>query len=78
MKWFKKITDTLQGRTTTFLIMFFIVGNVLQFRGKLDLTYIAFFTAFMTAVIGHSLKEDLNPTTPPPANEAEIKKETTT
>ena len=71
--WFRKFTDSLQGRTTTFLLLFFVVGNVLQFLGKLNLTYVTFFTAFMGAVIGHSLKEDINPTASPTTNAADVK-----
>jgi hypothetical protein len=55
--WFLRLTNTLQGRTTTFLVMFFVIGNILVFIGKVD--FILFFTAFMTAVIGHSVKEGL-------------------
>lgn len=67
MSWFMRLTNTLQGRTTTFLVMFFVIGNILVFIGKVD--FILFFTAFMTAVIGHSIKEGMidDKTPDPPA-----------
>jgi sorbitol-specific phosphotransferase system component IIBC len=58
-----KIFQWLQGRTTAFCVMFFVSGNALQLLHKLDLTYVAFMTALLSAVIGHSIKEDL--ITPP-------------
>jgi len=54
--WFKK----LQGRTSGFLLAFFVVGHVLAFAHQLTGTYIAFMSAFMGFVLGHSIKEDLN------------------
>jgi hypothetical protein len=69
-----KLTNTLQGRTTTFLVMFFVIGNILVFIGKVD--FILFFTAFMTAVIGHSIKEGMidDKNTDTPATAASVDK----
>ena len=49
----------LSGRTTTFLVGFFVIGNVSHFIHRLDATYISFMVTFMGLVIGHSVKEDL-------------------
>ena len=53
-----KVITWLQGRTTGWLISFFITGNVFHITHRLDATYITFMTTFMTFVIGHSIKED--------------------
>lgn len=53
-----KIFAKLTGRTTSFLIAFFIGGHVFHILGKLDGNYVAFMTAFMAIVVGHSVKED--------------------
>ena len=49
----------LQGRTTTFLVGFFVIGNIAHFLHRLDSTYITFMVTFMGLTIGHSVKEDL-------------------
>ena len=56
---FNKVTNWLKGRTTTFLCGFFVAGHVLQALHKLDATYIAYMTAFMGFVLGHSVKEGI-------------------
>ena len=48
----------LQGRTTGWLISFFIAGNAFHVLHRLDATYITFMTTFMGFVLGHSIKED--------------------
>jgi undecaprenyl pyrophosphate phosphatase UppP len=48
----------LKGRTTAFCLAFFVVGNILQFLHRLDMTYITFMGTLLGAVIGHSYKED--------------------
>jgi hypothetical protein len=53
-----KVFACLQGRTTGFLIGFFTIGNVLQWLHRLDAAYISFMLAFMSCVVGHSIKED--------------------
>ncbi len=54
----EKFFSKLKGRTTTFCVMFFISGNVLQWLHRLDATYIAFMGTLLGAIIGHSVKED--------------------
>lgn len=58
MNFLGKVFNWLQGRTTGFLIGFFSIGNVLQWLHRLDATYISFMVAFMSCVLGHSIKED--------------------
>ncbi len=53
-----KMLIVLQGKTTAWLCSFFIVGHVLAFLGKLQPTYVAFMLAFMSIVLGHSIKDD--------------------
>lgn len=53
------LVSTLQGKTTAFLVAFFITGNALQFMKRLDATYITFFSLFMSIVLGHSIKTDM-------------------
>lgn len=53
-----KIFAFLQGRHTAFATAFFIMGNALQWCHRLDATWIAFMTALMGFVLGHSYKED--------------------
>jgi len=48
----------LQGRHTTFVAFFAVVGTALQYFHRLDSTYIAFMTSLMGFVLGHSIKED--------------------
>lgn len=55
---FKSVTDKLQGRTTTFVVFFALIGTIFQWLHRLDMTYIAFMTALMGFVVGHSYKED--------------------
>jgi hypothetical protein len=54
-----KLFSLLQGRTTGFCSAFFVTGNLLHWFHRLDGTYIAFMTALMGFVLGHSVKEDL-------------------
>lgn len=54
-----KFFTFLQGRTTGFCVAFFFAGNVMHWFHRLDGTYIAFMTALMGFVLGHSVKEDL-------------------
>lgn len=65
MNLFTKITNKLQGRTTTFLVAFFVSGHIMQFLHKLDATYIAFIGTIMTFVLGHSIKDDHAPDATP-------------
>lgn len=58
-----KIFKWLQGRTTTFCLLFFVTGNILQLIHRLDFVYVGYMTALLSAVIGHSIKQDL--ITPP-------------
>ncbi len=58
MNFLGKVFSFLQGRTTGFLISFFAIGNLLQWLHRLDATYISFMLAFMSCVVGHSIKED--------------------
>lgn len=53
-----RIANWMQGRTTGWLVSFFISGNVFHIYHRLDATYITFMTTFMGFVIGHSIKED--------------------
>ena len=53
-----KLVNWLQGRTTGWLISFFITGNLFHLAHHLDATYITFMTTFMSFVLGHSIKED--------------------
>jgi len=57
---FQKLVIWAQGRHTLFAGAFFIMGNLLQWCHRLDATWIAFMTALMGFVLGHSYKEDKN------------------
>jgi len=48
----------LQGRTTTIIWFFSIVGIILQLAHKLDQTFITFAVLMVGATMGHSFKED--------------------
>lgn len=48
----------LQGRTTTMIWFFSIVGTGLQVFHKLDYTYVGFVGLILTVAMGHSIKED--------------------
>ena len=50
--------DAASGRTTLFAIAFFFTGNVFHYFHRLDANYIAFMSALLTLVLGHSVKED--------------------
>jgi hypothetical protein len=54
----KSLTDRLQGKSTTFFVAFFVMGNLFHFIGKLDSTFITFMTALLGFVVGHSFKDD--------------------
>lgn len=54
----KAITDRLAGKTTAFLMAFFVSGHVMSYFHRLDATYITFMTALLGYVVGHSYKED--------------------
>jgi hypothetical protein len=56
--WLRKFFAWFQGRTTTFCILFFIMGNILQYQHRLDMTYITFMGTLMGIIVGHSVKED--------------------
>lgn len=61
MNLFTKITTKLQGRTTSFLVAFFVSGHLMQAIHRLDATYIAFMGTIMSFVLGHSIKDDHAP-----------------
>jgi hypothetical protein len=65
MNLFIKVTSALQGRHTSFVAAFFVVGNVLHWLHRLDGTYIAFMSSLMGFVLGHSVKESMLPETQP-------------
>lgn len=54
------VFGALQGRTTTFLVFFALVGTVFHWFHRLDSTYIGFMTVVMTFVLGHSIKDDVS------------------
>jgi hypothetical protein len=54
----KTITDKLQGRTTSFLAAYFVIGHILAWTHRLDGQYIAFFMAFMGFVVGKGYSDD--------------------
>lgn len=54
----KKLFAKMSGRTTAFCAAFFASGTILEWFHKLDMTYVAFTTAVLGAVVGHSIKED--------------------
>jgi hypothetical protein len=54
----QKLFNWLQGRTTAYIIGFFVMGNILQWVHKLDQTYIMFMGTLLGAAIGHSFKDD--------------------
>lgn len=54
-----KLFAACEGRTTTAIIFFSLVGTVFQFLHRLDATYISFVTIIMGYVLAHSVKEDL-------------------
>lgn len=47
-----------EGRTTGFCIAFFFTGVTLHLFHRLDATFISFMGVLLSAVIGHSIKED--------------------
>ena len=55
----KKMFNWLQGRSTGFFLGFFAIGNVLHLLHRLDNTYIAWMSALLTFIVGHSIKESL-------------------
>jgi hypothetical protein len=61
MNLFTKLTSALQGRHTSFVAAFFVVGNVLHWYHRLDSTYIAWMGTLMGFVLGHSVKESMLP-----------------
>lgn len=69
----QKFFAKLSGRTTTFCLLFFASGNILQWVHRLDATYIAFMGTLLGAIIGHSVKEDWFAAKP--ADEKEEKKD---
>jgi hypothetical protein len=56
--WLHRLFGVLQGRTTAFFIAFFCTGNLLQWLHRLDANYIGFMATLLSAIIGHSVKED--------------------
>jgi hypothetical protein len=54
-----KILQVTHGRTTAFLIAFFVSGNVLAYIDKLTPVYVAFMGTLGGLVLGHSIKEDI-------------------
>lgn len=62
-----KLFKWLSGRTTAFCVAFFVTGTGLHLFHRLDGTYISFMVALLTAVIGHSIKEDILPPAQPQA-----------
>jgi hypothetical protein len=55
----QKLFNALSGRTTAFCGSFFVAGNVFHYFHRLDGTYIAFMTALLGIIVGHSVKEDI-------------------
>ena len=58
MIWFKNLTNALQGRHTTFAIIFSVYGCVLQWFHRLDPVFIGFVGTMMGFVAGHSIQEN--------------------
>ena len=48
------------GRCTTFAILFTVVGIVQEFRGKLDMNFVALVGAVQALLVIHSTKQDWN------------------
>ena len=73
--WLSRIFAATQGRTTAFILAFFVSGNVMAWFDKLSYVYVAFMATLLSAVIGHSVKCDIfdksgqngNGTTPQPS-----------
>lgn len=62
-----KLIAVVQGKTTGFFIAFFISGNILQWLHRLDANYTSFMAVLLSAIIGHSVKDDIfNKPDPPP------------
>lgn len=61
MNIFGKLVAKLQGRTTAFLLGFFVTGHIMHFIHRLDGTYIAYMGTLMGFVLGHSIKDDHAP-----------------
>jgi hypothetical protein len=53
-----KILQITHGRTTAFLIAFFIAGHVMAFRHLLTPVYVGYMGTLGSLVLGHSIKED--------------------
>lgn len=51
--------NALQGRTTTFLAFFTIMGTVMHWFHRLDGVYIGFVTVIMGYVLAKSVQDDL-------------------
>jgi len=58
---FAKLTGWLQGRTTAFISLFFITGNLAHFLHRLDGTYITFMGTLLGFVLGHSVSQNVAP-----------------
>lgn len=56
--WVSALYQKLQGRTTSFLVAFFVTGVGFHLFHRLDAVFIAFMSTHMTFVVGHSIKED--------------------
>lgn len=53
-----QIFNALQGRTTTFLAFFTLMGTIMHWFHRLDSTYMSFVGIVMGFVLAHSVKDD--------------------
>ena len=53
-----KLLQLTQGRTTAFLIAFFITGNIMAWTRRLTPVYVGYMGTLGGLVLGHSIKED--------------------
>jgi hypothetical protein len=60
----QKLFSGLQGRTTSFITGFFIMGHIMQWFHRLDAQYITFMSLLMSFVLGHSIQENAFDKTP--------------
>ena len=55
---FKNLVNYMQGRHTLFAAFFAVAGVALQWFHRLDSTFVAYMTALMGMVLGHSIQEN--------------------
>lgn len=60
------------GRCTTFAIAFFLIGVLLELRGKLDGNFVALAGIIQALILAHSAKEDYQDRNMPPQPQVQV------